>query len=139
MRKKVAITMAVAIIVLTEGVIILRGKTPYKELKVFFFEKKASDIVSATVYFFPPDKTVQITDVEELVSYLGEVTIYNEDHSYNDYCGQTVLFTLTMADGAQEKITAFNPFVIINGVGYKAKYEPCERLSRYANQLLSAG
>jgi len=105
---------------------------PYKDLK-------ASDIVSATVYFFPPDKTVQITDVEELVSYLGEVTIYNEDHSYNDYCGQTVLFTLTMADGAQEKITAFNPFVIINGVGYKAKYEPCERLSRYANQLLSAG
>ena len=114
MRKKVAITMAVAIIVLTAGVIILRGKMPYKDLK-------ASDIVSATVYFFPPDKTVQITDVEELVSYLGEVTIYNE------------------ADGAQEKITAFNPFVIINGVGYKAKYEPCERLSRYANQLLSAG
>ena len=83
MRKKVAITMAVAIIVLTAGVIILRGKMPYKDLK-------ASDIVSATVYFFPPDKTVQITDVEELVSYLGEVTIYNEDHSYNDYCGQTV-------------------------------------------------
>lgn len=128
MRKKVAITMAVAIIVLTAGVIILRGKMPYKDLK-------ASDIVSATVYFFPPDKTVQITDVEELVSYLGEVTIYNEDHSYNDYCGQTVLFTLTMADGAQEKITAFNPFVIINGVGYKAKYEPCERLSRYCKSI----
>ena len=72
MRKKAAITMAVAIIVLTAGVIILRGKMPYKDLK-------ASDIVSATVYFFPPDKTVQITDVEELVSYLGEVTIYNED------------------------------------------------------------
>lgn len=120
MRKKIAITMAVAIIVLTAGVIILRGKMPYKDLKA-------------------SDKTVQITDVEELVSYLGEVTIYNEDHSYNDYCGQTVLFTLTMADGAQEKITVFNPFVIINGVGYKAKYEPCERLSRYANQLLSAG
>lgn len=105
---------------------------PYKDLK-------ASDIVSATVYFFPPDKTVQITDVEELVSCLGEVTIYNEDSSYDDYCGQTVLFTLTMADGTQEEITAFNPFLIINGVGYKAKYEPCERLSRYANQLLSAG
>ena len=132
MRKKVAITMAVAIIVLTAGVIISRGKMPYKDLK-------ASDIVSAAVYLSPPNETVQITDVEELVSYLGEVTIYNEDHSYNDYCGQTVLFTLTMADGAQEKITAFNPFVIINGVGYKAKYEPCERLSRYANQLLSAG
>ena len=132
MRKKVAITMAVAIIVLTAGVIILRGKMPYKDLK-------ASDIVSATVYLSPPNKTVQIKDVEELVSYLGEVTIYNEDPSYNDYCGQTVLFTLTMADGTWEKITSFNPFVIINGIGYKAKYEPCERLSRYANQLLSAG
>ena len=97
MRKKVAITMAVAIIVLTAGVIILRGKMPYKDLK-------ASDIVSATVYFFPPDKTVQITDVEELVSYLGEVTIYNEDHSYNDYCGQTVLFTLQWLMGLRKKL-----------------------------------
>ena len=135
MRKKVAITMAVAIIVLTAGVMISRGKMPYKPYK----DLKASDIVSATVYCFPPDKTVQITDVEELVSCLGEVTIYNEDSSYNDYCGQTVLFTLTMADGTQEEITEFNPFLIINGVGYKAKYESCERLSRYANQLLSAG
>ena len=131
MRKKAAITMAVAIIVLTAGMIISRGKMPYKDLK-------ASDIVSATVYFFPPDKTVQITDVEELVSYLRKVTIYNEDTSYTDYCGQTVMFTLTMADGSQEKITACNPFVIINGTGYKAKYEPCEQLSRYANKLLNA-
>ena len=132
MRKKVAITMAVAIIVLTAGVIISRGKMPYKDLK-------ASDIVSVAVYLSPPDETVQITNAEELVSYLRKVTIYNEDTSYTDYCGQTVMFTLTMADGSQEKITAFNPFIIINGVGYKAKYEPCERLSRYANQLLSAG
>ncbi len=132
MKKKAVIAMAVVIVVLTAGVIISRGKMPYKDLK-------ASDIVSAAVYLSPPDEIVQITDVEELVSYLSEVTIYNEDHSYTDYCGQTVLFTLTMADGTQKKITAFNPFVIINGVGYKAKYEPCERLSRYANQLLSAG
>ena len=132
MRKKAIFTAAVIIAVLTAGVMISRGKAPYKNLK-------AANIVSAAVYLSPPDETVQITNAEELVSYLGEVTIYNEDHSYNDYCGQTVLFTLTMADGAQEKITAFNPFVIINGVGYKAKYEPCERLSRYANQLLSAG
>ena len=49
------------------------------------------------------------------------------------------MFTLTMADGSQEKITACNPFVIINGIGYKTKYEPCEQLSRYANKLLNAG
>lgn len=77
---------------------------------------------------------------KELVSYLRKVTIYNERYiSYTDYCGQTVMFTLTMADGSQEKITACNPFVIINGIGYKTKYEPCEQLSRYANKLLNAG
>ena len=107
MKKKAVIAMAVVIVVLTAGVIISRGKIPYKDLK-------ASDIVSVAVYLSPPDETVQITNAEELVSYLRKVTIYNEDTSYTDYCGQTVMFTLTMADGSQEKITACNPFVIIN-------------------------
>ena len=132
MKKKAVIAMAVVIVVLTAGVIISRGKMPYKDLK-------ASDIVSVAVYLSPPDETVQITNAEELVSYLRKVTIYKEDTSYTDYCGQTVMFTLTMADGSQEKITACNPFVIINGIGYKTKYEPCEQLSRYANKLLNAG
>ena len=132
MRKKAIFTAAVIIAVLTAGVIISRGKMPYKDLK-------ASDIVSVAVYLSPPDETVQITNAEELVSYLRKVTIYNEDTSYTDYYGQTVMFTLTMADGSQEKITACNPFVIINGIGYKTKYEPCEQLSRYANKLLNAG
>ena len=134
MRKKAMLAAAVIIAVLTAGVMISRGKTPYKNLK-------ASNIVSATVCLAPPDKTVQITDseIEELVPYLNEIVIYNEDNSYTDYCGQAVMFTLTMADGSQEEITAYNPFVIINGIGYKAKYEPCEQLSRYANKLLNAG
>ena len=132
MRKKAIFTAAVIIAVLTAGVIISRGKMPYKDLK-------ASDIVSVAVYLSPPDETVQITNAKELVSYLRKVTIYNEDTSYTYYCGQPVMFTLTMADGSQEKITACNPFVIINGIGYKTKYEPCEQLSRYANKLLNAG
>ena len=134
MRKKAIFTAAVIIAVLTAGVMISRGKAPYKNLK-------AANIVSAAVYLSPPNKTVQITDaeIEELVSYLNEIVIYNEDNAYTHYCGQTVMFTLTMADGSQEKITAFNPFVIINGIGYKTKYEPCEQLSRDANKLLNAG
>lgn len=132
MKKKAVIAMAVVIVVLTAGVIISRGKMPYKDLK-------ASDIVSVAVYLSPPDETVQITNAEELVSYLNEIVIYNEDNAYTHYCGQAVMFTLTMADGSQEEITAYNPFVIINGIGYKTKYEPCEQLSRYANKLLNAG
>ena len=104
MRKKAIFTAAVIIAVLTAGMLISRGKAPYKNLK-------AANIVSAAVYLSPPNKTVQITDaeIEELVSYLNEIVIYNEDNTYTDYCGQTVMFTLTMADGSQEKITACNP------------------------------
>ena len=74
MKKKAVIAMAVVIVVLTAGVIISRGKMPYKDLK-------ASDIASVAVYLSPPDETVQITNAEELVSYLRKVTIYNEDTS----------------------------------------------------------
>ena len=134
MRKKAIFTAAVIIAVLTAGVMISRGKAPYKNLK-------AANIVSAAVYLSPPNKTVQITDaeIEELVSYLNEIVIYNEDNAYTHYCGQAVMFTLTMADGSQEKITACNPFVIINGIGYQTKYESCKQVSRYANNLLNAG
>ena len=100
MRKKAIFTVAVIIAVLTAGVMISRGKAPYKNLK-------AANIVSAAVYLSPPNKTVQITDaeIEELVSYLNEIVIYNEDNAYTHYCGQAVMFTLTMADGSQEEIT----------------------------------
>ncbi len=41
-----------------------------------------------------------------------------------------------MADGSQEEIVAYNPFVILNGTGYRTQYAPCEELNRYANRLL---
>ena len=31
----------------------------------------------------------------------------------------------------------YNPFFVIDGVGYKTKYEPCQALSAYANRLLN--
>ena len=70
MRKKAIFTAAVIIAILTAGVMISRGKAPYKNLK-------AANIVSAAVYLSPPNKTVQITDaeIEELVSYLNEIGI----------------------------------------------------------------
>ena len=105
------------------------GQRPYRNLK-------ASDIVSAEVYLAPPDRTIQITEPEELVADLNEVVIYQKDNSYTEYAGQTVIFTLTMVDGSQERIAAYNPFVVINGTGYRTKYKPCEKLARYANQLL---
>lgn len=129
MKKKGLIAIGCLIII---GIIIVfafSGRKPYKDLE-------ASDIVSATVHLAPPDKTIQITEIEELVAYLNEVIIYNEDNSYTEYSGQGVIFTLTLTDGSQEEIMAYNPFVVINGTGYKTKYEPCEKLNNYANRLL---
>ena len=105
------------------------GRKPFKSLK-------SSDIVSATVLLEPPDETIVITDVSELVEYLNEVVIYNRNQSYHNYVGQAVTFTLTMSDGTQMKVMAYNPFIVINGTGYKTKYEPCEKLNQYANRLV---
>ena len=132
MRRKGILAAAVIIVALTVVVMISRGKMPYQDLK-------ASEVVSAAVRLSPPDETVPIADPEELVALLKEVVIYREDDSYTEYSGQAVTFTLIMADGSQEEITAYSPFLIVNGTGYRAKYGPCEQLSRYANQLRNAG
>ena len=47
-------------------------------------------------------------------------------NSYRNYTGQAVIFTITMSDGTQMEVMEYNPFIVINGLGYKTKYEPCE-------------
>lgn len=106
------------------------GKAPFRNLD-------SSEIESATVRLTPPDKTIQIMEKDELTGYLNDVVIYNKDNSYTEYSGQGVIFTLTMSDGTQTEIVAYNPFLVIDGVGYRTKYEPCEALNRYANRLLN--
>lgn len=103
------------------------GHRPFKNLT-------AEDITSANVRLSPPDTTIQISETEELASYLNEVVIYNKDNSYTEYAGQAVIFTLSLADGSQVEIIAYNPFIIIDGIGYKCKYEPCEALNHYATE-----
>lgn len=123
------------ICVLALGIIVFvfsSGRKPFKGME-------SSEIASATVRLSPPDKTILITDIEELTNYLNDVVIYNKDNSFTEYSGQGVIFTLTMAEGTKTEITAFYPFLIIDGVGYKTKYEPCEALNHYANRLLNEG
>lgn len=132
MSKKVLTVALVCILLL--GIIVYGivsgGKKPYKDLDV-------SEILSATVRLAPPDKTVKIVELEELAGYINDVVIYNVDNSYTEYNGQGVIFTLTMADGTQTEIMAYNPFLVIDGIGYKTEYKPCEALNDYANRLLN--
>lgn len=106
----------------------VKGKKPFQDLE-------ASDISGASVELVPPETTVQITELEELAGYLNDIIVYEKDNSYNEYAGQTVTITLTMKDGSKKEIRENNPFVVIDGTGYKAKYEPLEALSHYANSL----
>jgi len=130
-KKKAGMALIICVLAVCAALLILRGKKPYRDLD-------ASQIVSATVKLEPPDKTVQIIELPELAAYLKNVVIYNKDNAYTGYSGQAVTFTLTMSDGTQTQITAFYPFLVIDGVGYKTKYEPCEALNSYANRLLNA-
>lgn len=132
MKKRTIIISLICILSVTIIMIVfavISGRKPYKNLDT-------SQIVSAVVRLTPPDETIQITEMTELVNLLKDVVIYNEDNSYKEYSGQGVIFTLTMTDGRQTSIMAYNPFLVIDGVGYKTKYKPCEELNHYANMLL---
>ena len=107
------------------------GTKPYQDLT-------AEEILSATVQLQPPDKTLQVEELDRLVELLRDVVIYEEDDSYTEYGGQAVTVQLTMRDGTQTRITEYSPFLIIDGTGYRTEYEPCEALNRYANELLGS-
>ena len=135
MKKKTAVALLCAVIVIAAAALICTnfiGKKPFASLK-------AEDIASASVQLLPPNRTAPVTDLDALAAALNDAVIYRKDSSYTEYSGQAVTFTLIMADGSQEEITAYSPFLIVNGTGYRAKYGPCEQLSRYANQLRNAG
>ena len=129
MKKKPWLVLLFCLAVLCAVWFACCGRRPYKDLQ-------PSDIVSATVRLSPPDKTVPVTDIPELTGYLRQIVIYRRDNSHTAYAGQAAVFTLTMADGSREEIVAYNPFVILNGTGYRTQYAPCEELNRYANRLL---
>lgn len=132
MKKRAAVIFIVCAMLLggAAAVLAFGGRRPYKNLD-------AAQLASASVQLLPPDETVQITELGELAGYLSDVVIYRKDDSYTEYAGQAVIFTLTMADGTRTSIMAYNPFLVIDGVGYRTKYEPCEALSSYANRLLN--
>ena len=58
------------------------------------------------------------------------------DSSCGMYAGQMVTFTLEKSDGTLLTAQAYNPFFILNGVGYRTEYRPCEDLNQFANQLI---
>ena len=107
------------------------GRKPFQGLE-------AADIAVASVTLIPPDVTLELDEAEmgTLAELLGEVRITRPDQSYTEYAGQAVQFTVTFADGTGTEVTDYNPFLIIDGTGWRTAYGPCEALNNFANDLL---
>ena len=108
----------------------IKGIKPFEHIS-------KNDIEYATVEI-PPHAKVSLTDheIDELISLLKNVIIYNQDDSFAGYIGQDVIFTLTRTDGTQDIVEAFNTFTIINGVGYLSNCWPCEQLYRLGSKII---
>lgn len=135
MKKKVLIAVLFAL-VLAGGVLAklyLIGDRPLRDLEL-------GEVTTAIVELYPPDATLELTqeEIKELVPILSRVVTYQRDDTYNESCGQAVIFTLTRANGTQLRVQAYNPFIVIDGVGYRTKYEPCQDLNQLGNDILRA-
>ena len=107
------------------------GRRPFRDLE-------AADIAAASVTLMPPDVTLELDagEIETLAELLGDLRITRPDQSYTEYAGQAVQFTVTFADGTETEVMEYNPFLILDGTGYRTAYEPCEALNSFANELL---
>ena len=126
----VAVLAAVFVVAVVKTRLI--GQKPFRS-----WEK--ADIAQVELTLTPPDQSFVLTDAEagELLPLLQKVVLYQGDNSYTDYAGPAVVFDLPMQAGPTTQVGAYNPFVLLDGVGYRTKYEPCEALNAFANRLLS--
>ena len=122
---------ALAVLLALAAGLLFWGRRPFRELE-------AADIAAASVTLMPPDVTLELdeAEIETLAELLGDLRITWPDQSYTEYAGQAVQFTVTFTDGTETEVTDYNPFLIIDGTGWRTAYEPCEALNRFANELL---
>lgn len=107
--------------------------------ELIFKQLSAGDIDNVTLSAYPPGKSVELTkdQIDKMLSLLGDVTLYEEDNSYNEYGGHWVQFDITLKNGEQLSLAVFNPFFIINRSGYRAEYESCQALDVFANSIIA--
>ena len=132
MRKKKLFVLGTAVLaaICIVCILLFGGKRPFQNLAV-------SDIAAVSVRLIPPDVTIDLDETEfaRLAEILQMLVIYRRDDSWRKYDGQAVTFMITKTNGTQVSVMAYNPFLIIDGQGYRTRYESCEALSRFANSL----
>ena len=136
MKRKIliiaAIVLAVALI-LTIGILAI-GRKPFKDLQ-------AEDIKSVSIHLWPPNETRELSqgEMQELVILLQQVKIYNPSWLHLASGGQSNVKTITYQDGTVQEVNQFGSTLIIDGMGYRAEYEPNEAINQFANKLFNTG
>ena len=127
-----AIILAVALI-LTIGIWTI-GRKPFKD-------QHTEDIKSVSIHLWPPNETRELSqgEIEELVTLLQQVKIYNPSWLHLASGGQSNIKTITYQDGSVQEVNQFGSTLIIDGQGYRAEYEPNEAISQFANKLFNTG
>jgi hypothetical protein len=134
-KKKLIGLICLLLMILIIGMLVIGRNSkekPYHDLKI-------DDIKKVEMLVQPPNKVVEITDrkqLEKFIIILNKIVLYKKDDTWKEYSGQSVQFTITKNNGDIITVWEYNPFIILDGVGYKTKYEPCEELNKFANSLI---
>lgn len=131
MRDRRTLLWAAALAAAAVLAVCCAGRRPFRGLD-------PARIAWAQVRLTPPDRTLRIADVEELASLLREVVVYRRDGACRERSGRGVTFTLELTDGARREIVVCAPFLVVDGVGYRARYASCAALDGCADRLLRA-
>lgn len=130
--KKLRIPFVIALICISILFILINviGQKPFKNLH-------KEEIKAVTVELYPPNTKAELDkdEIEDLVEILQKVVIYKEDNTYGEYCGQAVIYKITKNDDTVIEVQSYNPFLIIDGIGYTTKYGPCEQLNSLGNKI----
>lgn len=136
MKRKIlvvaAIVLAVALI-MTIGIWVI-GRKPFKDMQV-------EDIESVSIHLWPPNETRELNgdEIEELVLLLQQAEIHHPTWMHHASGGQSNIMTITFHDGSVKEVNQFGSILIIDGMGYRAEYEPNEAISQFANKLINTG
>lgn len=136
MKRKIlvfaAIVLAVALI-MSIGIWVI-GRKPFKDMQV-------EDIKSVSIHLWPPNETRELNrdEIEVLVLLLQQVEIHH--HTWMHYAsgGQSNIMTITFHDGSVKEVNEFGSILIIDGMGYRAEYEPNEAINQFSNKLFYTG
>ena len=136
MKRKILIIAAIVlavVLIFSIGLSVI-GRRPFKNMK-------AEEIQSISIHLWPPNETMELSqdEIEELVILLQQVKIYNPSWLHLASGGQSNIMTITFQDGSVKEVNEFGSILIIDGMGYRAAYEPNEAINQFANKLFNTG